>query len=406
MRRIFLILVLSCMMTVAWADSIFSVLGMPEEFEGVDVYGLGMGGVGYSDLFRSNIGLGNPSLAASSNTVLFSSTFAMGLYQFKSDRGDQFTRDGACIPGFSFMAPYHQLRFGAGGRLLTGGNIESRMQKSYAIGDDVIDLTEIQRLQANIFEGDLSCAWANPTLNVGAALNYYVGSRIRFMEQEYVSTSYITSKYESTHYYRNPGFTLGVSKRVGDWSFGAAFASRAHLAGSSEFTTIFSQDKLADDDFTLPNRIDAGVTHRLTRQFKGSMEFGYDLWADTGTYENGRNTMRAAIGFAFDPLEHGNPWYGRIPARFGAQYRQLPFQSDNADIDEITLSGGFSLPLVSTQRQVHFSAQYIMRGESSSNGYADRTVMISMSAVGFDFFSARKKKIEHRDIPMPDESVK
>jgi hypothetical protein len=406
MKRTYLLLAVLLFTAAVSANSIYSYLGMPEEFEGVDTYGVGMGNTGYSDLFRQNASYGNPSVAATTNTVLFTSTFSTGYYKYESESGLNYRDDGAFFPGFSVMVPIKEHRFGFYGRLATGGNLENQLSRTFTVDSDPETVTEIHRLQANIFEGDFFYAWANPLMNVGIAVNYYVGNRSRYIEQDYESSSYLDTKYETDHYYQNPGFTLGVSRKFDRWSLGATYASKVKLIGKTNYVTIFSSNVLDDGEFTLPHRFDFGATYKLSEPFKCSLEGGYDLWADTPSYTDSRNTARAAFGLSYDPTETVIHWYEKVPVRAGLQYRQLPFESNGSAIDELTCSAGFSLPLKSTQRQVSIALQYIARGTTSSNEVDDRTFLVSISAVGFDVFAKRKKMIEHRDIPMPDESTK
>ena len=99
MRYRFLI-ILIIISTSLLGNSIFSFEGMPVQYYGNDVYGLGMGETGSADLFRINPNFTNPSISISTNKVLFSTAVSMGYMWYKDDQGNKFRDDGLYLPSF------------------------------------------------------------------------------------------------------------------------------------------------------------------------------------------------------------------------------------------------------------------------------------------------------------------
>ena len=116
------------------------------------------------------------------------------------------------------------------------------------------------------------------------------------------------------------------------------------------------------------------------------------------------NTYKAGFGLAYEPQSGYGKWYERIPLRLGGYYRELPFKKNNKKITEIAGTGGFSIPLKSYGKKLDIAVKILQRGDNSIHSVEDRSVMFTVGITGFDFFSKRKKKIEHRDIPKADET--
>jgi len=74
------------------ANSIFSFDGLPVQYYGNDVYGLGMGESGTGDLFRINTDYLNPSVASTSNQVTFSTAVSLGYIRYK-DKDSSYRAD-------------------------------------------------------------------------------------------------------------------------------------------------------------------------------------------------------------------------------------------------------------------------------------------------------------------------
>jgi len=85
-----LILSLALCLAAGWlwaGNSIFSYDGFPVQYYGTDIYGLGMGDTGASDIFRVNAGYGNPAMSSLGNRTLFSTGILAGYNRYRSRDG-------------------------------------------------------------------------------------------------------------------------------------------------------------------------------------------------------------------------------------------------------------------------------------------------------------------------------
>ncbi len=386
------------------ANSIFSSYGFAEQYYSVDTYSLGMGETGYSDLYRFNTGFGNPSLATSCSSVVFSSGVTFGYMYYSDKAGNSFRDDGLFLPYFSVAVPFGNHHFAFNFNTVSAGNYESEITRSYTFSNGTTNVTEINRIESNIYRLDAIYALHTDWINVGLGVNYYTGQRSRYVEADFEDDDYVDAKYETDHYFHNYSWNIGLSKRFSNLSFGVAYRPEVKLEGDTEFNYVFDPyvSDLDDSSFELPERYSLSVTWRLKQKFKFSSDFHYELWEKTDNAVENLNSYRASIGIAYDPMYERQDWYASLPVRVGFSYRQLPFEVNENRVNEMGFSGGFSVPFKSPGKEIHFAVQYTLRGDKNDHGLQEKTVMFTIGTKGFDIFKKRKKNIEHRDIPQPD----
>jgi hypothetical protein len=400
--KIILILLLTTVLLAG--NSIFSFDGMPLEYYGNDVYGLGMGETGSADLFRINPNLHNPSLATTTNNVLFSTATSLGYMWYKDSDNNEFRDDGIYMPYFTTAIPIRNHRFAFSFNPIASGNIENAIDCDPSVSfGDTLQYSEINRLSTSLYKADMVYAYKSSIVNVGVAMNYYLGHRIRYWKIDFEDNAYIDAKYEIEKIYKNPGFTVGLSKKIDKVSLGVAYSSHAKLEGTEtyKYAHIPYADTLSDDfHFEVPAQVSGGITWKFLEKYKTSFDGYYQMWQDTEDYE--KNTLKLGLGFAYDPLSGYGSWYEKIPLRIGGYYRELPFDVNDEKIIEKAITFGSSIPLKSHNKKIEFAVTYITRGDVDKHGLSDESLMFSFGITGFDIFKKRYKKIEHRDIPKAD----
>ncbi|MFO7896563.1 MAG: hypothetical protein R6U84_06505 [Candidatus Cloacimonadales bacterium] len=384
------------------ANSIFSFQGMANQYYGNDLYSSGMGDAGINDLFRINTGYRNPSMLASSNIVIFSTAVSSGFQNYYDDNDNSFRDDGFFLPYFTASFPILQHRFGLKYSLLSSGNLDTFSENTLVSDDDEeFAYTEQNSIISNVYQIDLAYAWKNRFLNLGIAGNYYIGHRINYWEFDFEDATLLDSEYERTELFKNPGFTVGISKRLEKFSMGLAYSNPVELKGDITFAYDHPpyEDELASPDFFLevPAKISAGVTWKFAETFKLHADAHLEMWEDTKSYEE--NSTKFAAGLSYDPLSGYGKWYESIPLRSGFSYRKLPFQINNSQINELKASFGLSIPLQSPNKRIDLAVEYLTRGDSAEHGFSEDSLMFSIGVTGFDIFSRRPKKIAPRDIP-------
>lgn len=387
------------------ANSIFSFDGMANQNFGNDIYSTALGDAGINDLFRINTSYVNPSIMASSNKVIFSTALSSGYQNYKDYAGDSFKDDGFYLPYFTASFPIKNHRFGIKYTLLNSGNLETFGESVLSLEDGTDYDYEIKHsLISNIFKVDLAYALKNRFVNVGIAGNYYIGHRINFWEYNFENPTYLDSKYEKKELFKNPGFTIGLSKRLSKFSLGLTYSSAVSLDGSTTFVYDHEpfEDDLGQDDklFEIPAKIFGGFTYKVAETYKLHADLHYEMWEDTESYD--KNVMKYSGGISYDPLSGYGKWYERIPLRVGLSYRELPFECNEASIEELKASFGFSVPLQSQNKKIEFAVEYLTRGDNAINNISEDSIMFSIGVTGFDIFSKRSKRIGERDIPKAD----
>ena len=395
-----LILILLLMAVLLTGNSIFSFDGMPLEYYGNDVYGVGMGETGSADLFRINPNFHNPSLAVTTNNVLFSTATSLGYMWYKDSDNNEFRDDGIYMPYFTMAIPISNHRFAFSFNSIASGNIENAKE----CFSDTLQYSEVNRLSTSLYKADMVYAHKNSFVNIGVAMNYYLGHRIRYWNLDFEDSDYTDAKYEIEKIYKHPGFTIGFSKKIGKISLGAAYSSHVKLEGAEtyKYAHIPYADTLSDDfHFEVPAQLSGGITLKFLEKYKASFDGYYQMWQETE--DNDKNTLKLGLGFAYDPLSGYGSWYEKIPLRIGGYYRELPFEVNEEKIIEKAFTFGSSIPLKSPNKKIEFAVTYLTRGDVDMHGLSDESLMFSIGITGFDIFNKRYKRIEHREIPEADE---
>jgi len=402
-----MILVFLLIAVLLAGNSIFSFDGMPLEYYGNDVYGVGMGGTGSADLFHINPNFHNPSLATTTNNVLFSTATSLGYMWYQDSNNNEFRDDGIYMPYFTMAIPIKNHRFAFSFNSIASGNIENAKELEFESFSDTLQYSEINRLSTSLYKADMVYAYKSSVVDVGVAMNYYLGHRIRYWKIDFEDDDYNDAKYEIEKIYKNPGFTVGLSKKIGKVSLGAAYSSRVKLEGSITYKyghTPYADTLSLEDDFLfeVPAQVSGGITWKFMEKYKASLDGYYQMWQDTKDYS--KNTLKLGLGFAYDPLSGYGSWFEKIPLRFGGYYRELPFDVNSEKIIEKAVTFGSSIPLKSPNKKIEFAVTYTTRGDVDKHGLSDESLMFSFGITGFDIFKKRYKRIEHREIPKADEN--
>lgn len=386
-------LIVLCLPVFLWSNSSFSFYGYPYQSPLVDVYGQGMGNTGISDVFRNNSSFSNPSLAVTNTKVSFSSSITFGNTYFHDTTGSKFRDDFQYFPYFNLVIPVRRHRFGFNYQFVMAGEYESIITDLW--NDN--EYHETNRISSNIYKTDFIYANDNNFLNFGFSVSYFFGNRVRYWRQEYGQTGFMDPRYERRNYFKGPSFSAGINRKLDNISFGLVYSHGTTLDGDSELGSIHSNYEKSDYTFEIPFTIRGGATYMFTEKLKVSFDAGFENWTSTNSdYEN---TYSLGFGTAYEPGLEGETFLRRIPVRCGVGYRSLPFRVNDSKIGEFFLTGGFSIPFTESGSYLDFSLNYTTRGDKSSHGTEDSSLLFSLSYSGFDIFRRRLRRIEHRDIP-------
>lgn len=141
----------------------------------------------------------------------------------------------------------------------------------------------------------------------------------------------------------------------------------------------------------------------LSENYKIAVDASYENWAAIS--DAYRDAAKVGLGFAYEPdKDKQRTSLGRMPLRVGGYYRQLAFaDKDGNDIDEMSLSCGVTMPLLSKVSRIDMGFQYVQRGNLSTNNLSDRSMFFLLGFTGFDFITKAKDNTAARDIPVKEE---
>ncbi len=395
-QKIAFIMTILFFMSGLHAHSVFSFEGLPLQDYNYDVYSLGMGETGISDIYRKNTGFFNPSLSTTLNQVYFSTGISSGYYTFE-DPNDSFRNDGVSFPYFNTTVPLGNHRIGFNYSSYLSGNAKVRGDERE---EDDLRFTETNEISSYIYKGSLIYAFKNRIVNFGLSFDYYLGHRNRSWKRNYSATGVFEDpQYRIEERFGNYGFSFGLNRKFDDISLGMAYHSAIDLEGSAELITIFDDYRIDITGFQKPQHFAFGLTWRFVDTYRFSSDIHYEMWSDTDYYTSPRDTWKVSLGIAHQPQWVHDSWLRNVPFRFGGYYRELPFKADGEPIEEMALTFGLSIPLEAPNSQVDMSVKYSSRGDVDTHGYSDSSLVFSIGLSGFDFFRSRQKKTTEREIP-------
>jgi len=382
-----------------WAgNSIFSYYGYPVQFYGRDVYSMGMGDSGASDIFRYNTGYTNPAQTNRDNKSLFGTGIIAGYTNYKSEyQGTErsFRDDALDFPYFSVSVPVKKHRIGFQYNSYASGVVNNQ----YAYPDSTIERQESDKY---IFRTDLIYTFSYKNLNLGISGNYYFGHDKRTFEQT-SATNTVPTRESLLRSFKNPTLSFGALSSFDKHSVGMHLTLPVTLEGESKRSSTHTTEPAEDYTLDLPLQYAVSYTALPMPQLKVAVDANYEMYSEVD--ESYRDGIKLGLGLAYEPEKGQKYWYRGIPLRAGLWYRQLPFKDarNNADIDEMAYTMGFTLPLKNEVSRVDFALQYLSRGSLEENKLSDRSLMFSIGITGFDIFSKAPDRTAPRDIPIAED---
>ncbi|MCB5247126.1 MAG: hypothetical protein LHW57_03770 [Candidatus Cloacimonetes bacterium] len=402
MTKLLLPLLLLISVPLLAGNSAFAFDGNPLRYYGNDIYSLGMGDTGASDVFRINSGYGNPALHNLNNRSLFSTGLMPGYnhYSSKDSIGTKysFLDNSLDFPYFSLSIPLKQHRLGFQFSAHSSGLVNN--QREFAIVElpDTLQVTEKHSMDRYIYRADLIYSFAWGQNSVGVSGNYYFGHEIRNFKQDAGFEAFNTEE-EIVRDYKNPGFTLGYIRHQEKFAIGAYYSLGVTMKGEEIRSSIHETEDPLPCEHKIPPVYSASVTALPYPEFKLAADFHYEPWQaiDPANYTD---SWKAALGLAFEPaLREDRTGILSLPLRTGVSWRQLPFYANGNEIGELALSLGLSLPLKGDVNRIDLGFQYSRRGNLDQNKLLDNSYLLMFGFTGFDILSKAPDRTAPREIP-------
>jgi hypothetical protein len=383
-------------------NSAFAFDGNALRYYGNDIYSLGMGDTGASDVFRLNSGYGNPAMHNLNNRSLFSTGLMPGYnhYNSQDSLGNKFSHldNSLDFPYFSLSIPIKQHRLGFQFSSHSSGVVDNQREFTLIQEPDTLSVTEKHSMDRYIYRADLiySFAWGRNSLGISG--NYYLGHEIRNFKQTAGFGAFDTEE-EIVRDYKNPGFTLGYIRHQEQFAVGAYYSLGVNMKGEEVRTSIHSTEDPLPYEFRIPPVYSASVTALPYPEFKLAADFHYEPWQkiDEAKYTD---SWKAALGLAFEPAaREERKGLLSLPLRTGVSWRHLPFRAAGSEINELALSLGVSLPLKGEVNRIDVGFQYSHRGKLDQNKLLDNSYLLMFGFTGFDILSKAPNRTAPREIP-------
>ncbi len=398
-RFVGIIFILLISIVPVWAgNSIFSFQGLPNQYYGNDIYGFSMGDTGMADSYRLNTGFGNPALISRIKNAVFSTGIMTGDTWYEDKSHPKYTDNSLDFPYFNMAIPIASHKLGFQFQSLSSGVVKDQSTDTLSS----IHFTEYNSVDSYLYRVDLMYSYPFKLVDFGVAINYYLGHENRAISQDSGSSPFNTY-YSMTKSYSNGGISIGIMKKTDRFSTAFTYTSASKLKGEIIYKTLSSTENQGTSHYNLPNRFGLGMTFNHSDVLRTSYDVHYDMWKAVDNPENTEDSWKVGIGIAYDANQNADKFFRRLPLRGGISWRKLPFQKNNASIDEKGASIGFSLPLKNPENRIDLGFQYLMRGDSNKNAVQESSLMFLFGITGFDIFKQEQRRTAPREIPKVEE---
>ncbi|MCL2063933.1 MAG: hypothetical protein FWG98_06135 [Candidatus Cloacimonetes bacterium] len=401
-KELIFFIVLMAFFGLLKSQSIFSFYGPTEISYQRDIYGEGMGGTGLGDLYRQNTSLLNPALSTTIDRVHFSTALSMGNIYFRDSEGRTFRDDQVYLPYFNIIFPIKQHRIGVHYQNISSGRLDTEKRTEISLNDEVFGVLEIQRQDFSLFKAGIFYANQNDLVNFGIGINYLFGHNVRYSQQIFDDHDFVSGRFESEHTFKNPSFDIGLAKMSENISTGLSLSMPVELQGDKYFKTNTLNEFDGNATYEYPARVAMGVTWKLQEKIYFSTDIDMEFWGYSDNIENSINTIRAGIGMSWTGNNESRNVMAHIPLRAGFSTRNMPYQINGNQIQEMTYHAGFSIPLKNYESYLDFAVKYFSRGDENKHNFSEDGFLISIGTSGFDFFRRRTDRKSPREIPVPD----
>jgi hypothetical protein len=245
--------------------------------------------------------------------------------------------------------------------------------------------------------------------SIGAALDYYFGNLDYYSRVNFLTGSNLNSEYRRTYSPYSIGGTFGMITPDISGLFGGSiqdfrFGVSANIIGTMNTDTLlFSSSPISNDsigsgitEISVPARMSAGFSFLLSRNYLFAFDYLHHVWENYRFNQmqdaNLRNASKISAGFEYRPeRQPGDTFWEQIIFRAGVSYEELPYIIGGIGVDEVSVSGGFSLPLT-LENTLDIGIQYASRGKTENGLIKEDRIRISLGISLGDVWFIRQEK--------------
>lgn len=403
MKKYFIFVVLILIVSVAYANSIFSKKGFVETSYGLDNFSLGMGNTGIATIFRRNFSMSNPAL----NSTMYKAGFFTQIrvenieYKIADASFDKYTTN---FPETKIIVP-----------LIKNTILGFDLQQKYRYGLETLSsdsLTDIGNydattsLKGSVNQLGVSITRKIKKLSMGFKLGLNYGSKYSGLNIDFADSDLLDYDSNYERIMKGMNFTFGFTYPISKFSLAGFYESALDLESDNTEKVDFEDDSDYDyvsednSDYTLPSQLGLGVGVEINKELYFETNFRARFWEDaTSNNMNDRNTKFISAGLSFIPYSHES----LIPLRLGGYYRELPCMENGNYVNEKALTLGFDVPLdFKKQGKISVALNYGTRGNISENKKEDTFFGFSVGFQSFDRWLNPQNYSREKEIPKAD----
>ncbi len=363
---------------------------------------LSMGQSGSALLNRDFVSITNPASWASLGSTRIEFSYEINLSLLSTNSDSRIYRQGD-FKGFTFAFPVSKTYgIGVAMGLIPYSRLHYSVQQ-FIQNDPIISSDYIQNLKG---EGGLSKVFIGTSyklpfdLILGASFDYYFGNLEYNSQLVFPDNSQNPSEYKLIYSPTGIGTTLGVitpdmsglikNDVISNLRIGVSMNLIPEMNTDSLLTTKSNTflDTVAEGTtkMKIPSRFTFGSAVTLSNEYILSLDYSFQPWQDFQftpiNEQNLRNAQRVSVGFEFRPeYKLGMTFWEQILWRFGLSYEQSQYTLRNNNLNQYSVSGGFSLPL-SQNNSIDFAVEYATRGTKNADLILENFVRFN---IGFSF---------------------
>ena len=251
--------------------------------------------------------------------------------------------------------------------------------------------------------------------SIGANASYLFGGLNRRKQLIYDDESFMNSRGNSTINLKGYYYELGLLYKYDiseeqQLTIGLTAnndseirAKKSELVESFEYSGVFEipkdmfVDTVAWDDVTLPQYISGGITYSSGDKWLFVADYSMQNWADYSMFDesdNLANSTRISGGMQFIPDYNSiTKYYKRMDYRLGGSYSNTPLLFDGNQLQEMSVSFGFGIPVKKSRTKYDFSCTIGKRGTTEGNLIKEQFVRLGLS-VSYDGIWFVKRKYD------------
>jgi hypothetical protein len=383
--RLFAVLIIIQSLVFATGGSIYTRLGLGEFHYNFSARRFGFGGLGYSIADKDYLSYSNPAGWNQLEATRFETGYLIDAGN-RQDKSNSVFNSNSYFNGMMFGFPISKLygiSFVAG--IIPYSNVNYEViekQDSAFVEAHTINYTGSGGISRSFFGTSYKLPFE---ASVGASFDYYNGEIKNATSVTFGSSSTFNS-FDNTRdiSYHGVGFSAGIisndlSKYLGidlikDLRLGISYSSKVTLSADSAnvyTTTIGSYEGTSGSlKANLPARVGLGASFKLDDNYLFSLDYMEQAMSDFSW--DGKKALylqdvsKFSFGIEYRPSINEPGFWRQVMLRAGFSYEKTPYKISGYSINQVSLNGGFSLPL-SYGNTIDLGFQYAVRGTLDNN---------------------------------------